>query len=151
MDYNLSLAQLAFKDINTLSDKDISNILSKKDLFVNWLNAIDEMALKEAKDNGKKWPGFKLVEGRSNRKYTNEAAIIKALKKHKYEEGVYMTQPQLVGITTLEKNLGKNEMNELIGSYIHKPPGAPTLVPDTDRRSELDKLDQAKNAFKDIS
>lgn len=149
-DYNMSLAQLAFKDINSLTDADISNVLSKSDLFKSWLSDIEEMALKEATEKNKKWPGFKLVEGRSNRKYTNEDAIIKTLKKHKYKEDIYMTKPQLVGITALEKNLGKNEMNELIGSYIHKPPGSPTLVPDSDKRSELDKIEQARKVFSNI-
>lgn len=149
-DYNMSLANLAFKDIDTLTDKEIANVLSKSDLFKNWLNELEEMALKEAVENNKKWPGFKLVEGRSNRKYTNEKKIIDVLKENKYDENLYMTQPQLVGITTLEKNLGKNEMNELIGSYIHKPPGAPTLVSETDKRSDLDKNEQAKKIFSNI-
>lgn len=149
-DYNMSLAKYAFEDPNKLTEKDIADILEKAPDFKVWLTNIQQYALQEAVLNGKQWPGFKLVAGRSNRQYANEDAIMKALKKAKIESGLYMTAPKLVGITALEKNVGKSEVEKLVGAYIVKPPGAATLVPEWDKRPAISSAEAAKAAFDNL-
>ena len=129
---NLLLAKYDFQLPPTLSDSEIAVILDKADELVSWANDIKAYALQMA-IAGKEWQGWKLVEGRSNRKISNEEAVIEAvtnLGKDPFEK-------KLLGITALEKLLGKNKFNELIGQYVIKPPGKPTLVPESDKREAM--------------
>lgn len=148
--FNMDLAKYVFEDPNKLTDEDISNILEKAPDFLVWLGNIKDYALQEAVVNGKSWPRFKLVQGRSNRKYTDEEAIQKALKKAKLDESLYMTKPSLIGITALEKNIGKAEVEKFVGPFIIKPPGAATLVPEWDKRPAISSAEAAKEAFENI-
>ncbi|MBE6105277.1 DUF2800 domain-containing protein [Anaerovibrio lipolyticus] len=129
---NLLLAKYDFQMPPTLSDSEIEVILEKVDDLVSWANDIKAYALQLA-IAGKEWQGWKLVEGRSNRKISNEEAVIEAvtnLGKDPFEK-------KLLGITALEKLLGKSKFNELIGQYVIKPPGKPTLVPESDKREAI--------------
>ena len=149
-DHNMSLAKYAFEDPNKLTDEDISDILEKASDFKTWLSSIQNYALFETINNEKQWPGFKLVSGRSNRKYLDSEEIKKILNKAKLKKELYLTSPELVGIGTLEKNIGKSEVDKLIGKLIIKPPGTPTLVPEWDKRPTLNSSDAAKTAFENI-
>lgn len=150
-DNNLSIAKFDFLEANELTDDQISYVLDKGQLFKNWLNGIEEYALNESISNGKKWPGFKLIEGRSTRKYTDEEKIIEKLIANKIKKDLFLTEPKLVGITSLEKNLSKKTVDKLLSDYITKPLGAPTLVRETDKRSELNANDQAIKIFSNIN
>ena len=90
--------------------------------------------------SGKEWDGFKLVEGRSNRKYSNEAAVIEAVEKAGFDP----YEKKLLGITAMQKLLGKSRFDELLTAYIVKPQGKPTLVPESDKRPAMNT---AKNDF----
>lgn len=149
-DMNLELAKYAFEDPNKLTDKDIADILSKAATFKTWISSIEEYALTEAVKNQKKWPGFKLVAGRSTRAYSNKDEIVKILKKNKFDKTLFLSEPTLVGITALEKNIGKDQVEKLVGKFIVKPEGAPTLVPEWDKRPELKGLDSAREAFENV-
>jgi len=150
-DYNLELAKYAFEDPNKLTDEDISNILEKAADFKSWLTSVQQYALSEAALKQKKWPGFKLVAGRSNRVYVNPEEIVKALNKAKIAKTLFLTEPKLVGIGALEKNIGKSEVNRLLSSYIIKPNGAATLVPEWDKRPALNSHEATIEVFEDIS
>ncbi|CUX39991.1 hypothetical protein BN3456_02024 [Clostridium sp. C105KSO13] len=104
-----------------------------------WASDIKEYALQQAV-SGKEWNGWKLVEGRSNRKYTNEAAVIQAVS----EAGFDPYEKKLLGITALQKRLGKSRFDELLNGFIEKPQGKPTLVPESDKRPAMNN---AKNDF----
>ena len=145
-DSNIILAKHKFKEPNELLPEDISEILDKAALFKSWLSGVEEYALTEALE-GKKWPGFKLVEGRSVRKYANPEAIIKHLRRKKVKTELYLTEPQLVGITKLETNLSKNFVDKELSSYIVKPLGSPTLAREDDKRPALDPSDRAIEVF----
>ena len=106
--------------------------MDKADELVAWANDIKAYALQMA-IAGKEWQGWKLVEGRSNRKISNEEAVIKAVTS----AGKDPFEKKLLGVTALEKLLGKNKFNELIGQYVIKPPGKPTLVPESDKREAM--------------
>lgn len=136
---NLKLAQHDFKLPPKLSDAEIEVILSKVDGLVSWASDIKEYALQKAL-SGKEWHGFKLVEGRSVRKYTDETSVAKAVADAGYDP----YEKKLLGITAMQKMLGKNRFEELLTAYIEKPQGKPTLVPDSDKRPAMNT---AKNDF----
>ncbi len=126
---NLLLAQYDFKLPPLLEDSEIEVILSRADQLVSWVNDIKEYALQQA-ISGKDWTGFKLVEGRSNRRYTDEAAVTQAVTNAGYDP----YERKLLGITAMQKLLGKSRFEELLSAYIEKPQGKPTLVPESDKR-----------------
>ena len=102
------------------------------DELVAWASDIKEYALQQAV-SGKEWHGFKLVEGRSNRKYTNETAVIQAVE----DAGFDPYEKKLLGITAMQKLLGKARFEELLAGFIEKPQGKPTLVPESDKRPAM--------------
>lgn len=131
---NLEIAQYEFRDSNILSDGEIADVLSRIDELVKWATDVKDYALEEALNQGVVYPGFKVVEGRSNRKYTDTEEIANILIANEYKpEKIYKPQ-ELLGLTAMEKVVGKKKLTELIGDYIEKPVGKPTLVPETDKR-----------------
>lgn len=126
---NLMLAQYDFKLPPLLEDTEIEIILSRADQLVSWVNDIKEYALQQA-ISGKEWTGFKLVEGRSNRRYTDEAAVTQTVT----DAGFDPYERKLLGITAMQKLLGKSRFDELLSAYIEKPQGKSTLVPESDKR-----------------
>lgn len=138
-DANLELAHYDFKLPPLLTDEDIEDILSRVDALVSWASDIKEYALQQA-ISGKEWNGWKLVEGRSNRRYTNEAAVIQTVSNAGFDP----YERKLLGITAMQKLLGKSRFDELLTAYIEKPQGKPTLVPESDKHPAMNT---AKNDF----
>jgi len=145
-DMNLGLARYDFADPAVLNDEEIADIISRADTFKNWISSIEEHALAESINNGKKWPGYKLVEGRSNRKYSDEEAVAQTLASYGYGDDVIYKR-SLLTITEMEKKLGKKTFGEYLGELIIKPQGKPTLVPLTDKRPEYSSTESAVNDF----
>ena len=131
-EYNLELAKYDFRPPSTLEDAEIEDILPKLDEMINWANDVKEYALKAAL-SGKSWDGWKIVEGKSNRKYKDEEAVAKAVEKAGYEP----YEKKVLGITAMTKLLGKANFEKLLGKLLIKPAGKPTLVPKTDPRLEM--------------
>lgn len=129
---NLELAKYDFIEPPLLSDDEVEEILDKIDRLVSWANDIKKYALKAAL-NGKQWKNRKLVEGRSIRKYTDEAMAALAVKNAGYEP----YEKKLLGITEMQKMLGKEQFNKILGDFVEKPKGKPTLVPMSDKRKEI--------------
>lgn len=129
---SLELAKYDFAEPLLLSDDEVEEILDKIDRLVSWANDIKEYALKAAL-NGKQWKNRKLVEGRSIRKYTDEAMAALAVKNAGYEP----YEKKLLGITEMQKMLGKEQFNKILGDFVEKPKGRPTLVPMSDRRKAI--------------
>ena len=130
----LQLAQYEFAQPPLLSDEEIEDILGKLDDLTAWAKDIKEYAEDAAINHGKKWTGFKVVEGRSVRKYTDEDAVAEAAKLHGYKD---IFKQSLITITEMEKLLGKREFNEILGDLVYKPPGKPSLVPESDKRPAI--------------
>lgn len=152
-DYNLSIAQQIFKDADDinpelLTSQEVAQILKMSKFFTDWLTAVEDYALDQAVNHGKTWPGMKLVEGRSVRKYVDEAKVSAALLNAGFEPDDYLKPEEIKGITELTKVLGKAEFEKIVGPYIHKPPGKPVLVPAEDKRPAFSTADRAKEAFK---
>ncbi len=139
----LKLARLEFARPPLLTDDEIDEILSKLDDFTSWANGIKAYALEASVSHGKAWSGFKLVEGRSNRKYANEDAVAEAAKVAGYRD-IY--RQSLITITEMERLMGKPKFNQILGGLIEKPPGKPTLVPLSDKRPAMN----ASNAKTDF-
>lgn len=138
---NLKMARHEFKLPPLLTDDEVEEILGKVDELVSWANDIKTYAL-QAAISGKEWFGYKLVEGRSNRKYTDETAVASAVESVGFDP----YEKKLLGITEMQKMLGKAKFEELLGAFIYKPQGKPTLVAASDNRTIINT---AKNDFKE--
>ena len=131
-EYNLQLARYDFAMPDKLTDTEIETILATADQLTAWVADVKEYALRQAL-SGKQWHGYKVVAGKSNRKYTNPAAVaaaVQAYGKNPYKE------PELLGVTAMQQLLGRTQFEALLGSLTEKPQGKPTLVPCSDKRSE---------------
>ena len=129
---NLLLAQHDFRLPSTLVEAEIGVILSKVDELSVWANDVKDYALQQA-ISGKEWKGWKLVEGRSTRRYTSDSVVTQVVT----EAGFDPYEKKLLGITAMQKLLGKQRFEELLKAYIEKPPGKPSLVPDSDKRPAI--------------
>ena len=136
---NLALARYDFEPPALLNDEEIADILGKVDALTAWATDVKEYALQQAV-SGKDWPGWKLVEGRSNRKYTSDTAVAAAVESI----GLDPYERKVLGITAMQKLLGKSRFEELLSPYIEKPQGKPALVPESDKRPAINT---AKNDF----
>ena len=131
-EYNLEMAKYDFEVPATLEDHEIEAILMKVDQLTSWAEDVKEYALNQALQ-GKEYEHFKVVEGRSNRKYTDENAVAFAVK----DAGFDPYEKKLLGITAMTSLLGKKKFEELLGGMITKPPGKPTLVSKSDKRPAM--------------
>lgn len=129
MEYNMELARYDFEMPATLSEDEIAIILSKVDALTSWAEDVKEYALTQA-ISGTKYTGFKVVEGRSNRKYTDETQVADIVVKAGFDP----YEKKVAGITAMQKILGKKKFEELLGNLVYKPQGKPTLVPESDKR-----------------
>ena len=104
----------------------------------------------EAVNNGTIFPGYKVVEGRSNRVFSIDDTLIagQLIAKGYNEDSFYPRK--LIGIGALEKYLGKKDFNALLGEFVIKPTGKPTLVPESDKRPALHSADAAVKDFETI-
>lgn len=136
---NLEVARYEFEVPALLEDDEIADILGKVDALTAWANDVKEYALQQAV-SGREWSGWKLVEGRSNRKYTSEAIVAATVESAGFDP----YEKKVLGVTAMQKLLGKSRFEELLTPYIEKPQGKPTLVPDSDKRPAINT---AKNDF----
>lgn len=143
-EYNLELARYDFEMPATLEDEEIEVILSKVDELIAWGSDIKEYALQSAL-RGKQWNDWKLVEGRSNRRYTDETVVADTVKAAGYDP----YEHKVLGITAMTKLLGKTKFEKLLGGYLEKPQGKPTLVPMSDKRPAINKAAEAADDFKE--
>lgn len=131
---NLRLAQHEFKLPPLLSDAEVGVVLDKLDALIKWANELKDYAQDEALNHGKQWPGWKLVEGRSIRKYTDEDAVIEAANAAGYKD---IFKKTLLPITEMERLMGKQGFTDILGKLVHKPAGKPALVPESDKRPAI--------------
>lgn len=139
----LDLAKYEFAKPPLLTDEEIQVILGKLDDLTRWANEIMAYAQEAAVVHGKEWSGFKVVESRTNRKYTDEEAVIEAATAAGYRD---IFKKTLIPITEMEKLMGKQLFKETIGPFVSKPPGKPTLVPVSDKRPAI----MTSNAIQDF-
>ena len=140
----LRLAQYEFAKPPLLTDTEIEDILGKLDDLTRWAEEIKTYAQDAALNHGKQWHGYKVVEGRSVRKYSNEDAVVEAANAAGYHD---IFRKTLLPLTEMERLMGKQEFQSILGGLIIKPAGKPTLVHASDKRPAITK---ANIDFKEI-
>ena len=143
----LRLAQTEFRMPPLLTDTEIEEILSVLPDLTKWANEITAYATDAAVNHGKEWQGFKVVEGRSVRKYRDEKKVAEAAKAAGYKD---IWRKSLITLTDMEKLMGKDTFKEILGDLVFKPPGKPTLVPKSDKRPAINTTN-AINEFNEIT
>lgn len=141
------IAKLEFAEPDLLTDDEIADIVKRTPKLVEWANSISEYAQKKALDENKQWPGLKLVEGVSRRKWLDEETVTEAIYTRLPEigeEDIY--DMKLKSITSVEKVIGKKRFSELLSDVVVKPQGKPTLVPLEDKRPAMG-ISQAQSDF----
>ena len=136
----LAIAKMEFRQPALLSDDEIAEVLKVSDELAKWSADVYAFAQDQAIVHGKEWNGFKLVEGRSNRKYTSEDEVAEAATTAGYTD-IY--KRSLVTITEMERLMGKQEFTRILGHLVYKPQGKITLVPDSDKREAINKTTAA--------
>ena len=110
-------------------------MLDRADELAAWVTDVKDYALSQAL-HGVSYPGYKVVEGRSARKYVSEEAVAHAVNAAGYDPYSH----KVLGLTEMQKLLGKQQFNELLGSLITRPQGKPTLVPESDKRPAMSTI-----------
>ena len=142
---NLELAKFEFAPPAELSADEVADVLAQIPGLTRWASDVQDYALSQAL-SGERYEGFKLVAGRSIRKYTDETAVAEAAKAAGYRD-IY--KRSLLTITAMEKLMGKKQFSEILGDLVVKPEGKPTLVPLSDKRPEL-QISTAADDFTNI-
>lgn len=148
-DENLAMAKYDFAEPEEIAAElglnEIGKILFQADELKKWAEDIKKYALEQSEKHGKKIDGWKLVEGRSNRKYVDEEKVLEKLTGNYDEDAI--APRKLKGITAMEKTIGKSQFSNLLADLVVKPAGKPTLVPETDKRPEINSTESAQADF----
>lgn len=130
----LRLAREEFRLPPLITDEEIEEVLSEIPGLIKWANAILAYATDAAVNHGKAWTGFKIVEGRSVRRYKDEDDVAREAESAGYTD---IFDKKLISLTQMEKLMGKKAFTDILGGLIEKPPGKPTLVPVSDKRPAI--------------
>lgn len=144
--YNTKLAQHEFKNPHLLTDTQVIEVFKQQPILIDWAASVAKYILDEAL-KGKEWPGYKVVEGVSRRKWKDELKVIEKLIEED-QDFEKITETKLLGITKIEKLLGKELFKDYLSELIERPPGKPILVESSDKRPPYNKAEQAKEIFK---
>lgn len=144
-EYNQEIAKDDFKDPPLLTDEEIGEVLGRADSVKKWVEDIQTYALEQALA-GKHYDGWKLVEGRSIRKYADDLKVAEKLVAAGYDEAM-LYERKLYGITAMEKIVGKKKLTTTLGDLLIKPAGKPVLVPESDKREAINTTEAAKADF----
>ena len=142
----LRLAKEEFKYPPLITDEEIEDVLGEIPELIKWANAILAYATDAAVNHGKEWTGFKIVEGRSVRRYKDEDAVAREAESAGYTD---IFDRKLISLTQMEKLMGKKAFTDILGGLIEKPPGKPTLVPLSDKRPAI-HTGNVRSEFKTI-
>ena len=130
-----------------LAPHEVADVLRMEPMISLWLKKVKEQALSTLM-NGEELPGYKLVEGKlGNRKWKDEKTVFDRLISIGYSEEE-ITETKVLSPTQMDKALGKKKAAELLEEYIERAPGAPTIVPISDKRPAYDRLAEAQDDFK---
>lgn len=132
-------------DLQLITVEEAGKILEKASDIQAWLSDLENLVTTTLL-NGSPVSGWKMVEGRSNRKFVDETKVVEALKAAGYEEALLYDR-KLISLTQMEKGFGKKAIAEVLEGLIIKPQGRPTLAPETDKRPEYKPEEQILSAF----
>lgn len=138
-EFEVTVADDNILEPHNMTPEMLSRVLEIAPKFIDWFKDVKSYVTSSMINGNLKVPGYKVVEGRSNRILTNKIAIQEILRTSGFHEDDYLTPRELLGITALEKNVGKSLFGHLAKDYIIKPPGSPTVVVETDKRPALEE------------
>ena len=139
------LHDLSLTELHLLTDEEISDALTMAEELNSWLKALKDKVTENLM-HGEPMKGWKLVRGRSVRKYSDVLAVRDKLIGAGIDENLIYKERELLSISDMTNVLGgKKKLEELLGDLIEKPEGKPTLVPESDRREAI--TDIAAEAF----
>ena len=131
--------------VPTMAPWMVADVLRQEPMISSWLKAVKDRALAAMLD-GEEIPGYKVVEGRGSRDWSDESEVFTALYAAEFtREDV--TKTELLSPAAMEKAIGKKRVAELVGSLIVSKPGSPTVAPEGDKRKPFDRLAEAKKDF----
>ena len=130
--HQLEIAKFDFKDPPLLTDEEVAEVLSRADSLAAWANGVKEYALQAALD-GRRFAGWKLVEGKSIRKFADDNAAEARVAAAGYDP----YEKKMLSLTALEKLMGKKNFQNLLSDLVVRTEGKPVLVPVSDRREEI--------------
>lgn len=131
------------KEPVTLTPAELGAVLPKLDELETWIKAAREYALKEALA-GTGIPGYKLVEGRSVRRYADTVKVAEKLRAAGYADAVIYSK-ELCGLTEMEKLVGgRKELEKLLGDLIVRPAGKPALARESDPRPAVPSVNSSE-------
>lgn len=131
-----------------ISDNDMGQVLSLIPAIKTWCSAVEEYALGQAL-SGKKWPGYKVVEGRTSRKVVDPDTLVERIVEAGHEESELYKPKELRALGELERLVGKKNFFQISEGCVEKTGGKPTLVPEYDKRPEMN-VNSAEEDFKNI-
>lgn len=133
--YTPDLSAPTFKQPGLVSLDELTEILPTLNRISSWIESVFAFISSEAINHGVPIKGYKIVEGRSKRVFTNTKAVVEAATQNGYTD---LYKQQLISLTEFEKMMGKKKFAELLGEYVAKPPGKLALVPESDPRPPVD-------------
>ena len=137
----------AFRQPGLIPNSEIEKILPKLGRIQDWIESVFAYVSAEAITHGVQWKGYKVVEGRSKRMFTDPNAAAQAAEAAGYHD-IY--KKEMLSLSQLEKMMGKKDFNSILGAYVVKPPGKLTLVEDSDPREAVDPSGTAEDEFSKI-
>lgn len=138
-DENMKALEYEFQDPALLPDDEIGSILHLAVQLKAWAADVESYVKKQVLQ-GKKIDGWKQVQGRSSRKFTDVRAVRERLEDDFVDEDKYLKAPEMQSLTAIEKVLGKKEFTELLGDLVEKSEGLPTLAPESDPRKAVNTV-----------
>lgn len=133
--YNADTSTPVFKAPGLVSFAELVKVLPTLNRISSWIESVFAFVSGEAINHGVPVEGYKVVEGRSKRIFTDTKAVIKAAESEGYTD-IY--KQELLTLTEFEKMMGKKKFAEILGQYVTKPPGKLALVPESDPRPAVD-------------
>lgn len=126
---------LVLKSPDEMTDEELDQAMDQTEKMEDWIKAVQKKAYAKAMD-GMKFTNFKLVRARTNRKISNESAVIQTLEAEGFDPEM-IAPKKLITLSALEKMVGKAQFDSLCGEYITKPQGKLQLVPADDKRKKV--------------
>lgn len=133
--YEADTQTAVFKQTGLIPIAELAEILPTLNRISSWIDAVFAFVSSEAINHGVPIPGYKVVEGRSKRVFTDTKAVVDTAVANGYTD---LYKQTLITLTEFEKMMGKKKFNELLGEYVAKPPGKLALVPESDPREPVD-------------
>ena len=133
--YEADTQTAVFKQPGLIPINELAEILPTLNRISSWIEAVFAFVSSEAINHGVPIPGYKVVEGRSKRVFTDTKAVVDTAVQNGYTD---LYKQTLITLTEFEKMMGKKKFNELLGQYVAKPPGKLALVPESDPREPVD-------------